>query len=293
MRLLVHLHIHYYDQIDYFIEKLANISGVDWDLFVTEAQHNSNIEKAFNRLGIKPYYLETENIGYDIWPFIVVIKSIKIDDYDLVMKLHTKNKRETEARINGFSLKGYLWRNELIDSLLSSKTHFLKLLDLFVQDKRLGLVCSDWLYVKKSNNRREDLSMLQNEIKRLGFEHTSDYFCAGTMFMARIYLFQFLQSEKISSCLFAGEARTEASGPSSSMAHVYERILSMVPSEYSYTVKTIVTNRFRSACIRFTDLIGPIIKWVFSISRIEEDRIKYLIVCGIRFKLHRKSHRRK
>ena len=285
MRLLVHLHIYYYDQVNYFLEKLANVTGVDWDLFITEAQHNRDIENAFSSLEIIPHYLETGNIGYDIWPFIAVIKSVNTEDYDLVMKLHTKNKRDTEARINGFSLKYHRWRNELVDSLLRSKAHFFKLLNMFKLDNRLGLVCSDWLYVKRSNNRREDLSMLQNEIKRLGFRYTGNYFCAGTMFIARICLFRFLQSDKISSSLFEGEARTGTSGLSSSMAHVYERILSMVPFEYSYTVKTIVTNRFRSACIRFTNFTGPVLRWLFSISCVGEDRVKYLTVLGIRIKI--------
>lgn len=34
-RLLVHLHLYYAAQCDYFVEKLHNISGCEWKLFVT------------------------------------------------------------------------------------------------------------------------------------------------------------------------------------------------------------------------------------------------------------------
>ncbi len=285
MKILVHLHIYYYDQIPYFIEKLSNISGVAWDLFITEAKHNKDIEKIFNNLGIKINYIETNNIGYDIWPFIKVIKSVNLDDYDLILKLHTKNSREQRCKINGLNLNGYQWRNELVDSLLLDKKHFSKLINLFRKNERLGLICSFWLYSRKSKNRPEDLSLLQSELDRLGFKHPGDHFCAGSMFMAKAELYNFLQIDNIQASLFEGTAKTKSTG---SLAHVYERILSMVPNEHFYIVKTIHTNYLRSLYIMVTSCIGPLLEWLFSISIIGESRQKYMILFGIKFHLRKK-----
>ena len=92
MRLLVHLHIYYHDQTEYFVGKLANINGCDWDLYVT--MNNLNPVTMSLVRAVKPdaHFVETDNIGYDIWPFISIIKSVNLADYDLVMKLHTKSR---------------------------------------------------------------------------------------------------------------------------------------------------------------------------------------------------------
>ena len=152
MRLLVHLHLHYYDQTDYFIGKLSSITGCSWDLYITEVCHDPVIEKKFSTLGANVIYIETEDRGYDIWPFIKVMKSVDLDEYDLVMKLHTKNRRNGYEKINGVKLSGYQWRNELVDSLLKNKKHFRWLMDTFRKNDRLGLMCSDWMYKKISKS---------------------------------------------------------------------------------------------------------------------------------------------
>ncbi len=285
MKLLVHLHIFYYNQTGYFVSKLANISGCDWDLYVTEYNHDAGIENQFQTLGANVHYVSVENRGYDVWPFIKVIKSVNLDDYDLVMKLHTKNRRDRSCKINGIKLNGFQWRNELVDSLLSSKAHFRRLLGYFETDPKLGLVCSRWLYKKTSNSLAEDLSKLQDEIGRLGLENMGEYFCAGTMFMARADMYGFLLSDKVSAEMFSTRQHTTSQG---SMAHVYERILSMIPGACSYKVRTVSTSRYRSLHLVFIKKVQPVLTWLLSITRIGEDRIKYLTVFGKRIRLSRR-----
>lgn len=283
MRLLVHLHIHYYNQISYFLEKLSNISGYEWDLFITEAHHDKNIEPMFSKLGVDTYYLETDNIGYDIWPFIKVIKSVDLDKYDLVIKLHTKNRRDGRCKVNGIVFNGYSWRNELVNSLLRTRKHFRRLVEMFTRDSSIGLICSDLLYCRKSPKRAEDNLMLSNEIERLGLHNMGDYFCAGTMFMARISIYRFLQSDKVSCALFSsGQSCT---GATDSMSHVYERILSMISNEYSYKTKTVITNILKSIFIRAKPLLQPVFTWTFSLSRIGKKGTKYLTIFGMKFRL--------
>jgi lipopolysaccharide biosynthesis protein len=114
MRLLVHLHLHYYDQTDYFIGKLSSITGCSWDLYITEVCHDPVIEKKFSTLGANVIYIETEDRGYDIWPFIKVMKSVDLGEYDLVMKEEQERQDERaenagirmEGRTGGFHAQG-------------------------------------------------------------------------------------------------------------------------------------------------------------------------------------------
>ena len=34
------------------------------------------------------------NKGYDIYPFLIVLSKVKLDEYDYILKIHTKNSRK-------------------------------------------------------------------------------------------------------------------------------------------------------------------------------------------------------
>ena len=121
MKLLVHLHIYYHNQVDYFIKKLSNIHGCDWDLIVTYVEENN---ESFNKIkNFKPdaQFKKAENIGYDVWPFIQVLRQIDLNDYDYIIKLHTKN---CSSKPDIFNKTGYYWRDHLVNPLIGSKRIF-------------------------------------------------------------------------------------------------------------------------------------------------------------------------
>ena len=282
MKLLVHLHVFYYNQIDWFIDRLSNISGCQWDLYVTEIRHDRSIEHKFNKLGCKVTYMETENRGYDIWPFIHVIKSVDLDKYDLIMKLHTKGARDRKYKLKGLSIRGLQWRDELVDAMLLSRNRFTRVLRHFQNNPKTGLICSKLCYKKVLSVYPEDTTILLDELDRLGFKGTGKWFCAGTMFIARSLIYRFLQTDIVYAGMFSTASNSCATG---TMAHVYERILSMAPLAYSYKVKTLATNIFFSIYIPLSHVLQPFLTWLFSIDRAGKDKTKYLKVFGIRFKL--------
>ena len=148
-RLLVHLHIYYHDQTDFFIEKLSNISGCEWCLYVTMSEYDEGTERKIRNFWSDAHFMAVENYGYDIWPFIKVVKSVNLDDYDYILKLHTKNSNtETYCRVNLKMVNGLMWRNGLVDSLLKSGHHFRKLLAKLDKKTEIGLICSDEFHIK-------------------------------------------------------------------------------------------------------------------------------------------------
>lgn len=282
-KVLVHLHIYYRDQTDYFIGKLSNICGCEWDLYVTMTELNSETESKL--LSFKPdaHIMKVENRGYDVWPFIRVLKSVDLDKYDYILKLHTKNRSDASSRINGLSLDNYKWRDELVDPLLKSKKIFLKLLDNFDRYPEVGLMCSHLLYKHISNGLKEDMSKLDNELKRLGLNVKDKKFCAGTMFIARSAPYKLFQNDGLIDIgLFSDIPHSHSIG---SMAHVYERILTMVVNAAGYKVKPIIINWVKSIYIIVAYSVQPVFQKIFSIRRQGEDRIKVLTLFGFRFKI--------
>ncbi len=282
-KVLVQFHVYYHDQTDYFIEKLRNINGCEWDLYVTMNRHDATTEKKLTDFKPDVKIIQVENRGYDLWPFMKVIKSVNLDDYDYILKLHTKNGDCRTNRINGLGLKNYEWRNELVNSLLKSPVLFRKLLDTFEKRPEVGLICSHLLYKKVSEGLPEDLSELDRELDRLGLDVKERKFCAGTIFMARTRPYKLFQDNKaVSLGTFSEQSRTHSIG---SMAHVYERILTMAVSAAGYKVHPVIIDWPKSLYVILERRVDPVIQQIFSIQRLGEDRIKVLTILGIHFRL--------
>ena len=217
-KVLVHLHLYYLDQLDYMISKLKNICGCEWDLYVTLCNYD---EKCVNKLkAFKPdvKIIEVENLGYDIWPFIQVLRMINSKDYDYVLKLHTKAKQ-------GFPIKTYAWRNALIDSILISKNHFKRLLNQYDSDNTIGYGGRSVYWVSFSGLVPEEQFMLNKMMKRLNLRFNSNLYLSGTIFFARMSIFDSIISSNISVEDFDSFSKT---GACASNAHVLERVFSFL-----------------------------------------------------------------
>ena len=139
-RLLVHFHIYYHDQVEFFIEKMRNIVGCEWDLIVTYSEGSEQTESLIKEFKPEAEFLQVENAGYDVWPFIKVLKTVDFDRYDYILKLHTKNVSPTKNRINGLALKNDRWRNILVDSMLADSERFTKCLNPSDSDEFCSLL---------------------------------------------------------------------------------------------------------------------------------------------------------
>ena len=238
-KLLVHLHIFYHDQVDFFIEKLKNINGYDWDLIVTYCDENESTNHKL--IDFKPNcrLQKVGNVGYDVLPFIKVIKSIDIYKYDYILKLHTKNYQQ-KLYLNGFKKGGYWWRNELINPLIGSKRSFAKCINEFKNNNKIGFICSEIMLWDIENYWPEDTYMLKDELNRINFKSKYNKFCAGTMFIARADIFRFLQKIDIDENKFPIAGKTKTTG---TIAHVYERIFTIAADEFGYEFLTIKNHK--------------------------------------------------
>ena len=233
MRLLVHWHIWYPEQVPWFVKKLRNIHGVEWDLYVTGKEEAMPMVKAF-----KPdaAFVPVKPVGYDIWPFISVLKAVDLGRYSHVLKLHTKNRAPKFIQLNGVWLPGYRWRNLLVNAIIGTPGRFENALSL--ADK--GLVCQEILVKKLSKTNPVDNEMLREEAQALGLQIKGNLFATGTMFLARTEPFELFRKARVEAAHFEGASGTHLSGSS---AHVYERLLSLAVTSAGYEIVPVVTNR--------------------------------------------------
>ena len=148
MKLLVHEHIYYHDQVDYIIKKLSKISDCDWDLYVTYAEYNESTEKKLKKFKPDTHFIKVKNVGYDIWPFIVVLRGVDLAKYDFILKLHTKSYYRQEKFYNKYSTVGYGWRDALYNTYLFSKWVFKNNLKQFVNNSNLGMIVNKHFFLQ-------------------------------------------------------------------------------------------------------------------------------------------------
>ena len=278
-KLLVHLHLYYREQLPWFLEKLANLEE-PWDLLVTYPEIDADSEALIRRLKPDARFLQVENAGYDIWPFIAALRSVDPDDYPLVMKLHTKNRNDTGYTVNGLRLMGYAWRDYLVDALLKTPAQARRVRLLMETRPDVGMVCEGCLIRRPGKRDPEDGALLEAECRRIGISSRHPRFCAGTMFLARTALFNRLRDGDLTAASFAGPAASHTSG---SLAHVYERILGFLVQEEGLRIKGVSTHPLRHAYVRATKAVEPALKQVFALER-TADGTKQLTLLGCKFR---------
>ena len=120
MKILVHLHLYYQDMLEQMLDLLKSLDKVDYDLYVTTSPDFSEQEKIKN-FHTQSQILPVPNRGYDLAPFVYVLQQVNLDEYDYIIKLHTKRDLPKPATLPNCSLEGSDWRNLLTGFLHSSQ----------------------------------------------------------------------------------------------------------------------------------------------------------------------------
>ena len=280
MRLLVHLHVYYHEQVDYFIKKLSNISGCDWDLYVTYVEENEVTQNKIKTLKPDAVFMKVENLGYDVLPFLLVIRSINLDDYDYVMKLHTKSYAKQKIKLVAFKakLKGYYWRNRLVEPLIGTKRRFSANIDKLKCDNSIGFIASRLLYLRILGCCPEETFLLEQLKNRLNLDYKADYFIAGTMFIIKSDILKKIANSDLNQKDFCKESET---GEEGTIAHTLERIFPMIVFECGYKVI------FIKDIFYLQYLLKCVIKNIFGLRNSLDKKHKVITILGFKIKIKR------
>ncbi len=272
IRLFVHVHIYYHEQTDYIIKKLKNITGCIFDLYVTYSKNNEATKEKFLKFKNDTHFVEVSNRGFDIWPFICVLRQVNLDDYDYILKLHTKNIKRK---------KGAHWRNTLFDPLVASKDAFKNCLNVFENNKDIGLIGSKKCLSNMFLKCPENMALYDEVCSRLNIKNTRIEFIAGTVFIVRAHLMKFFQTADIKESDFEPVIKNEGGG---TIAHVMERLFASVVIISGYKVYGIEETIEPFSFI----WLKNILRKVFLIENRQNNKIIYIF--GIPFKISRYAY---
>ena len=61
-KLLVIFHIYYHEHVDYYLDKIKNINGCEWDLLVTYVAYSSETEQKVRAIKPNASFFEVDNL---------------------------------------------------------------------------------------------------------------------------------------------------------------------------------------------------------------------------------------
>lgn len=144
-RVAVHVHTHYTELLGEMLDAVCNLPG-EPDVYVTTTGPAQAIEAAVHERLPQAKVWQTANQGKDIGPFIDALNRHRLDQYDLVLKLHGKKSRNQPsylAAVRGLfgpDIKdGDDWRRKLIRPIAGSRERVLRIYQAFHDDPRLAM----------------------------------------------------------------------------------------------------------------------------------------------------------
>ena len=233
MKLAVHLHLYYLEQLPEILRYLQSLDGLDYDLFVTMVEENKEVTAQIKDSQPKAQIILTPNYGYDVGPFIALLHQIDLDKYAYVLKIHTKgNVSRNHTWINGHRLDNRLWKQILFDALLKNKERVQEDLALLESKPQIGMISSKYCVSTERWTYRDMLPQINKVLTECGLSQTQKMsFVAGTMFYVRAKLLKPLLRYTINDF-----APSDGDIKEGTFAHVMERLMGALVQAQGYTV---------------------------------------------------------
>lgn len=207
---LTHIHIYYKEQVNYFVRIISMLNDFDCKIFVThidlDGENINMIKDACKSNKIK--IIKVNNLGFDVYPFIQILNQVELDDYDYVLKLHSKCYRTRVIKHIKTKYYGYGWRDMLILPLVKNKKVFSTNLNKLFSDTNIGMLCSKKLIM--------DLGTELQEIKEDEYKFLKDFnlpfmkswnYCSGTIFLIKPEYLKQIKNMNISEKFFENEIK--------------------------------------------------------------------------------------
>ncbi len=221
MKILVHLHLYYTDMLPEMLKLLRALDGRDYDLFVTVVNDDKVLNESLRAFKKDVQVIQVANRGYDLAPFLTVLQSVNLSDYDYLIKLHTKRNLPKPAYLPYGSFKNAEWR-DCLTGFMKNKQAIDNSLSLLEQHSEIGML-SHWKLIVKAGKEDREANRRADEImQKMGCSLKDRKFVAGTMFICRAGLMKPLLKLNYTVDDFDEPAPNHAGG---TLAHAMERVL--------------------------------------------------------------------
>lgn len=234
LRIGVVVHLHYTD-VWPDIEATLLCIPQPFGLIVTTTDRNEALEQAIKARFPNADVRTVPNSGRDVRPFLKLLDSGDLDNFDLVCKLHGKK----SLRNGRATALGDLWRRSAFYDLVAGPGRLTEAVTLFEKNARLGLLGPQRFRIPNdrfgtsfawSGNRQETLR-IADELNLPGADDL-DFF-AGTMFWLRPAALAPLRGAKL------GEPATyapEAGRTDGAVEHAVERLFGTSAKAAGFTL---------------------------------------------------------
>lgn len=237
-RTAVVVHLHYQDLWNEIAAKVATVPGRP-DLVITVTADDTPTLRKIVELFPHARVVKVPNRGFDIWPFLQILRDGLLDRVELICKIHSKKSLRPDG---GESLIGTVWRRQLLDALLGDQDRTNAIVDRFRRDPTVGLIGPARLRVRdESSGRLKRLGKNRKHIvlvaRAMGIGETDltvDYF-AGSMFWVRQAALEPIRGLALSAEQFA----EPGAGRDGTLAHAIERLFNASTIKAGFRVEDV------------------------------------------------------
>ena len=243
LRVVAILHIFYVDMTDEMLDRVDTLPGA-YDLVVTTPDEGraSEIRKIVARRGARgdvDVRVVASNDGRDQSAFLIGCRDILLsDDYDIVVKLHSKKTPQ-----DGFNI-GRHFKAQQFRNLLDGPGYTANLLALFQKEPGLGLVYPPMIHIGYPTmgrawwaNKDPAAELCEQLGIRVPLDDVSPLAPFGSMMVARPEALRLLVEHEWTYADFGGAEAYRDGG----LAHVLERMPSYAAGELGYHTRTVAT----------------------------------------------------
>ena len=263
-RILIHVHVYYiksWYKIEKCLKKIMADKSNELKILTTVSADidDSDIYKIERTRVPNMSLIRVPNDGYDVQPFFLLLKEAPLEQYDYLIKLHTKNDvYGIDVVSNGRYISRAQWSNFLMDAIASTPKTFKENIARMQSDSTIGMIGSSYFISKVSSSDEEERRLIANFADKLGADKVSEtQFVAGTMFMVRTGILKPLIDSGLVNEKFE---RSESRKLGGTKAHAMERIFGILVALNKKTMvgydkslwKDIITSSFAHALRRFT-----------------------------------------
>lgn len=180
LKFAVVLHVFYLDVFNEILTMLLTNKAIDFKLFIScPKELDNDIKETLKNKNLLFDILIVENHGRDILPFLKILPKVFGQNYDLILKIHTK-------RSNHLNKKD-LWSADLFEKLLSKK-NMQNALNVFSNHQEIGMIGPAGHILPMDLYYGGNAAKVESLCLRMGLQPkqlAGMNFVAGSMFYAR------------------------------------------------------------------------------------------------------------
>ena len=221
------IHVFYFEIFKEILAMLKDSMNIGIKLFITcPSSLKIEIENEIQNTVFPFYILEVENRGRDVLPFLKILPIVFSEDFNFVMKLHTKK--------SGHLKRNHNWRNDLFEKLLNP-TNINNFIEICSTQPEIGMIGPSGHILPISLYYGGNSENVMNILRRMGINEQKlggSVFIAGTMFFAtKDALLPILNIGLIDE-----EFEIESGQVDGTLAHALERVFSIIVNQFSLRI---------------------------------------------------------